>query len=461
LLLHISGIAQHDPYSSPVWSNKEKADYDSGSLWHAFKNGNITGHFRQFSMGTINNDSYPDYYALAIGGGIRYQTANFHHFKFTLSGYFIYNLSSSNLADADETTGVKNRYEVGLFDVEYPSNSNDLDRLEELNLSYTNKGFQAIVGKQLVNTPFINPQDGRMRPTEVGGLWLKWKPVNTVWNLEAGLLNNISPRSTVKWYSVARSMGIYPQGVNPDGSKSDYHDSLQTAGIAYASGTVQVSKHFSVQIMDQFVENIFNTSMIQVNFQYPVNKRQLLIVAAQYTRQDAVANGGNNEVSKAYFVPGQSANVWSARTGIKSAKWQGTLNFTRIAKSGRFLMPREWGREPFFTFMQRERNEGLGNVTDNVLKGTRTLPKNWSIDAALGLFDLPDVKDYTHNKYGMPSYGQVNMGVSHVFKGALKGLQADLLYAYKWNRGNTYNNAKFEVNKVNMSNMNLVLNYQF
>ena len=27
-----------------------------------------------------------------------------------------------------------------------------------------------------------------------------------------------------------------------------------------------------------------------------------------------------------------------------------------------FLMPREWGREPFYTFLPRERNEGLGGV---------------------------------------------------------------------------------------------------
>lgn len=25
-------------------------------------------------------------------------------------------------------------------------------------------------------------------------------------------------------------------------------------------------------------------------------------------------------------------------------------------------MPREWGREPFFTFLPRERNEGFGDV---------------------------------------------------------------------------------------------------
>ena len=25
-------------------------------------------------------------------------------------------------------------------------------------------------------------------------------------------------------------------------------------------------------------------------------------------------------------------------------------------------MPREWGKEPFYTFLPRERNEGLGNI---------------------------------------------------------------------------------------------------
>jgi hypothetical protein len=31
-------------------------------------------------------------------------------------------------------------------------------------------------------------------------------------------------------------------------------------------------------------------------------------------------------------------------------------------------MPREWGRDPFYTFMPRERNEGYGDVNADIDK---------------------------------------------------------------------------------------------
>ena len=452
-------LAQHDPYTGQVWTSKSKAEYDSNSVWYAFKNGTMTGHFRQFTMATFNEKEYPDYYALAVGGGIRYQTAGFHGFRFTLSGFFIYNLGSSKLGEVDEESGARNRYEIGLFDIQDPENTSDLDRLEELNLSWSHKNFEATFGKQILNTPFINPQDGRMRPTEVSGLWLHWKPGK--WNLEGGWLNSISPRSTVRWFSVAQSMGIYPQGLNPDGTKANYNGHISTRGIGYLSGTRTLSERLSVQVMDQWVDNIFNTAMVQVNYQHKVGNGKIL-AAAQYTRQDAIRDGGHPDPAKTYFSPEQQANIFSGRLGWANPNWQATFNYTRITKSGRFLMPREWGRDPFFTFMQRERNEGLGDVHAWVVKGTRNLAKKrWVLNAAAGLFDLPEANNAALNKYGMPSYGQLNLGTSYTFGGHLRGLQAELLYAWKWQRDDNITDPKYIVNKTNMSNLNLIFNFQF
>jgi hypothetical protein len=60
---------------------------------------------------------------------------------------------------------------LALFDLEDPGNKANMDRLEELYLKYNFKKSEIIFGKQLINTPFINLQDGRMRPTGVEGLW--------------------------------------------------------------------------------------------------------------------------------------------------------------------------------------------------------------------------------------------------------------------------------------------------
>ncbi|MCU0333849.1 MAG: hypothetical protein MUF62_02235, partial [Chitinophagaceae bacterium] len=89
--------AQHEAYLNPVWKTREKASFDTNSLWHAFKAGTVAGHIRQFSMATLNRGEGPDYFAAAIGAGIRYQSASFHRFQVTFSGFLIHNIHSSEL----------------------------------------------------------------------------------------------------------------------------------------------------------------------------------------------------------------------------------------------------------------------------------------------------------------------------------------------------------------------------
>lgn len=453
--------AQHEVYSKPVWEKENARSVDSLSLLHAFTHGKMSGHFRQFTMATINRGDFPDYYALAIGGGIRLQTARLHRLQFTLSGYFTHNLASSDLGKADEQTGAKNRYETGLFDIEDPYNKNDLDRLEELNINYFHKGINITAGKQILNTPFINPQDGRMRPTEVSGLWAQWQTKDKAWKAEAGYIHKISPRSTTKWFLVSQSIGLYPAGINPDGKPSGYKEQLQSGGIYLVSVSWSPGKQVKLYALNQLTENIFNSALIQFDISKPLSFGQLL-GAVQYIRQDAVNHGGNQDQSKSYFAEGGSSNTISGRLSWKNESWQASFNATHIFKGGRYLMPREWGRDPFFTFMQRERNEGYGNLTAWVWKASRSFPgQGLSADVAVGLFDLPDVNDFAHNKYGMPSYGQTNAGLNYRFRGFFQGLQAEFLYAWKWNRSTEDLAAKYVVNKVDMSNINLILNYHF
>lgn len=80
---------------------------------------------------------------------------------------------------------------------------------------------------------------------------------------------------------------------------------------------------------------------------------------------------------------------------------------------------------------------------------------------AVGYYHLPDVKNYKLNKYGLPSYYQLNGDIRYSFTGLLKGLEAQLLVSGKINDGETYNNQRYTFNKVNMVQYNFVLNYYF
>lgn len=64
------------------------------------------------------------------GVSIHYQTLAFHHIRFGLSGYFIYNVFSA-----------------------------DLGRPGEFYLNYQRETTRITLSRQLIQTPFINPQD--------------------------------------------------------------------------------------------------------------------------------------------------------------------------------------------------------------------------------------------------------------------------------------------------------------
>jgi hypothetical protein len=125
-------------------------------------------------------------------------------------------------------------------------------------------------------------------------------------------------------------------------------------------------------------------------------------------------------------------------------------------------MPREWGRDAFYTFLPRERNEGFGDVHALVVKGSKNFPKiHLKTALAGGIVSMPSVNDYRLNKYGMPSYAQVNFDVRYGFDKLLKGLDAQLLIVYKHGLGDTYGKDRFVINKVDMILYNFVLNYHF
>jgi len=462
LVISLSGFTQHQEINEKpgLWKEKEN-EADSTSILSAFRKGTFSGHFRYYFMATDNKEGLTDYYANAVGGGIKFETGRFKNFQVGVSGFFVYNIGSSDLSIPDSKTKQMNRYETGLFDIEDPSNKKDIDRLEELYIKYHFKSNHITLGKQLINTPFINLQDGRMRPTEVEGVWTEINSIKKI-RLQLGYLYGVSPRSTVKWFKVAESIGVYPVGVNDEGIKSAYAGNLESKGIFLAGITTQLNENLKLQFWNQYTENIFNSAMLQADYEYPLTQNSKLFAAAQFVRQDAVDDGGNEDPSKTYFEKGSRAITFGTRLGWKNDKWETSLNYNRITADGRYLMPREWGRDPFFTFLPRERNEGLGDAHAVVGKFNYKIPKaRVTTSIAIGHYELPDVTDFKLNKYGIPSYNQLNIDARYKFGGILKGLETQLLFVYKGKTGNSYENDKYVINKVDMSLWNIVFNYQF
>lgn len=462
LFLSFTAMAQHQPYIH--YSEHEHDTTDAKTLQQFLRKGEFFGHARYFFMATDNAAGLSDYYANGFGMGIGYETGRFKNFQVGISGFFIYNIHSSDLSTKDAATGLPNRYEMALFDLENPKNHRDMDRLEDLYIRYTFKKSFVKFGKQHIKTPFINPQDGRMRPTLAEGVVVEWNQLKNL-KVDAGWLYGISPRGTVKWYGIGKSMGVYPAGVNPDGTKSGYANNISSDALFYLGVTKSFGKNTRVQLWDQYVDNVFNTALLQVNNEWGMNsdKSSQLVSGAQVVFQQALHNGGNADPAKTFMLKNNEVYTYGLRLGYaKKDKWAITANYNHIAGTGRYLMPREWGRDPFFTFMPRERNEGFGNVDAMNVVWSKTFKKaGIKSDVGYGHFYLPDVKNTALNKYALPSYSQFNADIRYGFKGFLKGMELQFLYVYKAPLGKTYADDKYVFNKVNMSLYNVILNYHF
>lgn len=444
-------------FPANAMQENESGIIDSTSLKAALIKGKTEAHFRYFFMATDNKKGLTDYYANAAGGGLKYETGKFHGLQAGIGGFFIFNIGSSDLSKADLTTKQINRYEIGLFDIENASNKNDIDRLEELYLKYNFKKAALTLGKQLINTPFINLQDGRMRPTGVEGLLLKAESQKTKW--EGGILWGMSPRSTVRWFNIGASIGVYPQGIQENGQISNYKEHTNSKAIGVLGITHELRKKLKLQLWEQWTENVFNTVLLQADQQWGSTS---FYSGVQAIIQHALNHGGNIDPNKTYIQKGSKAFTFGATTGWKNKNTDISLNYNRITAKGRYMMPREWGRDPFYTFMPRERNEGFGDVHAGMIKVKQLFPKHhlqtW---IGFGYYDLPDVSNTRLNKYGMPSYTQLNVDIQYQFTGTLEGMNAQFLYVYKGQEGNSYGNNKYVIHKVNTSLFNLILNYHF
>ena len=94
------------------------------------------------------------------------------------------------------------------------------------------------IGRQIPQTPFINPQDGRMRPTLVEAAVLELKEFKNL-SFHGEYIWRISQRSTVKWFKIGESMGIYPVGVDVNGKQSLYKNNVESGGVGIIGAVYQ------------------------------------------------------------------------------------------------------------------------------------------------------------------------------------------------------------------------------
>lgn len=408
--------------------NAEHIKEDKNKFFSFLKEGHFKGHIRNHFMTTINSHELTDYYTNATGGALKYETGKIYGFYGGVEGIFTYGTIKDNVLKEDPITGKISKWELELYDYTRPGEERDLDRLQELYIGYSFKNSYIEYGKVDINKgPLFLKRDSRMKPFAYRGFWGQIKEIPET-NIYTGFINGVSPRGVTEWYSINEAIGINNNGFEPDGSKADYHGFSETKGIAVLGAENESFKNFTFKFWDFWMHNMNNTLWFQIDY-----KDESYFAGAQYVFQH---NTGQNELAynERYFQPDQTANVISLNAGKKIKDHHFSFSYLHAFGTGRFLYPRELGREDFYVSQPRSWIDGFGDLDVYMLRYKWKIKplKDLLFDWRLSYTETAGIDNYEFNKYGLPSFYQSTILLRHKCKNKLEGLKFSLLYLYKY-----------------------------
>lgn len=417
--------------------------------------GRIDLHFRQFNMYNLTGPEFDNSFANVFGGQLGYQSNEYKHFSFGLSGSFVFKMASSNLTKVDYLSGRTPRWEPQLLDMENPDN-HDIDGLEKLFVQYKTAHFLLSYGRISIESPLINPHDGRMRPNALEGTYFEFNKYKKI-TFSGAYFYKTSPRSTTKWEKIEDAIGLFGQGYNEDGSKAGYKHNLSSAGIFYSNINVHLSDNDFLELYNYSIQNILNTSLAKYH-----KKINNFTFDAQYLYQTALGNGGNEDDSLSYVDENHQADMFAFSVGQRVKSVEFIAQYNRISKLGRYVFPRELGFDKVIGNISRFRVEGLGNVNVYSLQFNYN-PKNqnFTIKNKLTVIPNTNVDNFKYNKYNSPSSGQYNLQMNYQFHNKLEGLEVYCFYLYNFPLQDVSDRPELEFDVTNYHQFNLVLNYIF
>ena len=160
---------------------------------------------------------------------------------------------------------------------------------------------------------------------------------------------------------MGESIGIYPAGVDEAGRRSAYPHQTNSHHAALLTLNYKPVKQLELMSSQLWVENIFMNQLLELHWGLKWAKFR----SVYRHRNRTMGRGYGRESGSVKSVFGKrSCSLhlrFRARAG-KAERLQWSVAYNRITDNDRHLMPREWGRDPFFTFLPRERSEGFSNV---------------------------------------------------------------------------------------------------
>lgn len=406
---------------------------EAHSFHEWFKKGHVSGLFRKNNIQTYRPSSQNFSAASGLGGRIYYHSAYWHGLQIGVGGIYTYNIFSTDLSESNENQYTP-KWERQLFDLEDPNNKHDLDRLEELFIKYRYKDSYLKLGKMLLNTPLVNPQDSRMKPSAFQGIWLDWNEGHK-FEVNGGFFNKVSPRSTTEWMSISESIGLYEHLLNSETE----HPEILTNGLAILGGHYLPTEKTSFHSWQYYIDQLSFVSFNQIEY----NEKRIKL-GLQYLFQNSL---GENE----YLKEDHQVQILSGQLKWINNKWQLSYNQTISLTDDALKFPAEWGAEPFYTFISRHRIEGLEGNNSRAIKFDTQPFKKWQ-SLNVGIYGVYSSFNKEEN-----SLSQLSLDIQTHFRGDWKNLKLRFLNAYFFPR----NLAEDSFLHEPIFHSQLILNYQF
>ncbi len=423
----------------------------------AQESGELSGLFRTRYMRTDNRGDLTNYSVWVSFGYLKYE----HKFNDWLSlgaqGNGLVNFGIDNITKRDPLTGAGPIYEGNLWNQNRMEGGHEF-ALPQLYATLNFDKHKITLGRFLRDTPAINAEVWPF-PNALQGIWYEFDP-NEKLKVQFGGIHQIAPRFTGRFEGIGESIGQVGTGVGVDGNPSGYPGNVDADFLAIANVNVEISEKLSLDVWNYFADNISNSLLIEptLKFDEGFNLKTILI----YQRR--VGDGGNANPSLRYFSS-SSATYYGLRLEKKQNADLFQLNFSRISDDGRLLLPREWGKEPFYAFQRRTRVEGFQDVTTIMGKWQRNWDdenRNMRFYTSLSWSSLPNPNDALRSKLKVPSNIHLDTSLKYEPKtSGFKGFSAEVYTAYRFLNDEIGGDESLRINKVDIFHLDLILSYSF
>jgi hypothetical protein len=203
---------------------------------------------------------------------------------------------------------------------------------------------------------------------------------------------------------------------------------------------------------------MYNTTWLQVDLEHDE-----LYGGIQYVHQQAMNRQSSLQEEERYMQPDEQANVVSITLGNKAKRFDVSAAYLHAFNTGRFLFPRELGRENFYVSQQRSWIDGFGDLDVYQLRAkfTPVFIHDTFFDMRMSYFDTPGADNIEFNKYGWEDFYAVTFLIDHKFHGMFEGLDLALIYVGRFAHPKDEIALAEKSYRYDMHHFNLIANINF